>query len=76
MRLIQRVMLSAGIAGIAVAFLVANGIFASEDGLALFGVVGLMMMLMRPERIFRHQIQPESACGDGDPSSDSRTGQR
>lgn len=76
MRLIQRVMLSAGVAGIAVAFLIANGIFASEDGLALFGVVGLLMMLMRPERFFRHQVLPETAGGDVDVSSDPNNGQR
>lgn len=76
MRLIQRVMLSAGIASIAVAFLVINSIFAKEDAPALFSVIGLLMMLMRPERIFHPQVQAEAVHGEVDVSSDAGAGPR
>jgi ribosomal protein S3 len=76
MRLIQRVVLSAGVAGFAVVFLIANSIFATEDALKLFGIIGVLMMLMRPERIFRHQVKAESTRAEVDVSSDTGAGPR
>ena len=55
MRWIQRIGLSAGIAAVAVWFLVVNGIFAHEDIPAVFGIVGGVMVLLRPDRIFGHK---------------------
>ncbi|MBQ5947532.1 hypothetical protein [Massilia sp. ST3] len=60
MRWIQRIGLSAGVAAAAVWFLVLNGIFADEDALLVFGIIGGLMVLLRPDRIFHHKPRPEA----------------
>lgn len=57
MRWIQRIGLSAGIAAAAVWFLVVNGIFAHEDVPVVFSIIGGLMVLLRPDRIFHHKPQ-------------------
>lgn len=57
MRWIQRIGLSAVVAALAAWFLVVNGIFADEDALLVFGIVGGLMILLRPDRIFHHEPQ-------------------
>jgi len=39
-------------------FLVVNGIFADDDALVVFGIIGGVMMLLRPDRMFHHKPQP------------------
>ena len=58
MRWIERIGLSAGIAAMAAWFLVVNGIFADDDALVVFGIIGGVMMLLRPDRMFHHKPQP------------------
>ncbi|MBQ5941445.1 MULTISPECIES: hypothetical protein [unclassified Massilia] len=58
MRWIERIGLSAGIAAVAVWFLVVNGIFACDDIPVVFGIIAGFMILLRPDRIFQRKPQP------------------